>query len=98
MITISISDLRTHLRVYLDRVQNGEDVFVTKRGRIIARLSPITGGLLQRSRYEMLVRTGVIEPPETTDPLPPEFWQSPGPPDPEGVVMRALLDERNEGW
>jgi hypothetical protein len=30
--------------------------------------------------------------------LPPDFWELPRPTDPEGLVRKALLEERESGW
>ena len=37
---VSVSDLRQHLPAFLKRVQAGEELQVTSRGRIIARIAP----------------------------------------------------------
>ena len=38
MTEVNISELRNHLPRYLDRAEAGEDVLVTRRGRVVARL------------------------------------------------------------
>ncbi|MDD5306547.1 MAG: type II toxin-antitoxin system prevent-host-death family antitoxin [Deltaproteobacteria bacterium] len=38
MIETTVSDLRKHLQRYLARVAHGEEVRITRRGRIIARV------------------------------------------------------------
>lgn len=40
MPTVSVTDLRQHLPAWLKRVQAGEEVRITSRGRVIARLLP----------------------------------------------------------
>jgi prevent-host-death family protein len=40
MALVSVSDLRQHLPAFLKRVQAGEELQVTSRGRIIARIAP----------------------------------------------------------
>ncbi len=40
MSLVSVSDLRQHLPAYLKRVQAGEQLQITSRGRIIARIAP----------------------------------------------------------
>jgi prevent-host-death family protein len=40
MALVSVSDLRQHLPSFLKRVQAGEELQVTSRGRIIARIAP----------------------------------------------------------
>lgn len=41
MADVGIRELRDHLSRYLERVQAGEELTVTDRGRPIARLVPI---------------------------------------------------------
>ena len=36
---INVSELRSHLQDYLARAEAGEEILVTRRGRIVARLS-----------------------------------------------------------
>lgn len=38
MTQVSVSHLRQHLPAYLKRVQEGEPILITSRGRVIARL------------------------------------------------------------
>jgi prevent-host-death family protein len=40
MTQVSVSHLRQHLPAYLKRVQQGEPIHITSRGRVIARLEP----------------------------------------------------------
>jgi prevent-host-death family protein len=40
MALVSVSDLRQNLPAYLKRVQAGEQLQITSRGRIIARIAP----------------------------------------------------------
>ncbi len=39
MLEVKVSDLRTHLPEYLDRAESGEEILVTRRGRVVARLT-----------------------------------------------------------
>jgi prevent-host-death family protein len=41
METISVADTKAHLSKLLDRVEKGEEIVVTRRGRPVARLSPV---------------------------------------------------------
>ncbi|MFP5321267.1 MAG: type II toxin-antitoxin system Phd/YefM family antitoxin [Acidimicrobiia bacterium] len=43
---VSVTDLRAHLSDWLDRVQEGEAVVVTERGRPVARVVPVTASPL----------------------------------------------------
>ena len=40
MLRVSVSDLRQNLPAFLKRVQAGEQLQITSRGRVIARLAP----------------------------------------------------------
>lgn len=40
MLQVSVTDLREHLPSYLKRVEAGEEIRVTSRGRVIARIQP----------------------------------------------------------
>jgi prevent-host-death family protein len=39
-ITVGVRELKTHLSEYLKRVKAGEGVFITERGKVVARLTP----------------------------------------------------------
>ncbi|HEY9556378.1 MAG TPA: type II toxin-antitoxin system prevent-host-death family antitoxin [Acidimicrobiales bacterium] len=58
MAEIGIRELRDHLSRYLDRVQQGEEVVVTDRGRAIARVLPIDG----ERTIDRLIAEGLVTP------------------------------------
>lgn len=39
MLEVNVSELRAHLPAWLDRVASGEEILVTRRGRVAVRLS-----------------------------------------------------------
>jgi len=41
MIKVNITEFRNHLPNYLGRVKRGEEVLVTSRGKVVARMSPV---------------------------------------------------------
>lgn len=94
--TVSISDLKARLSAFLDLVRQGEEVLVTDRGRLIARLAPVKGGRHAESRRDLLLRTGQLRAPSAS--LPRNYWERPRPADREGRSLAALLAERAEGW
>lgn len=96
MTRTSISELKARLSAYLDIVRQGDEVLVTDRGRVIARLSPVSGGLQQESRRDLLLRTGRVTPPARR--LPKDFWKTGHPKDGKGRSLHALLSGRSEGW
>jgi prevent-host-death family protein len=100
MTTITSSDLEKSLGEYLERVRAGEEVVVTDSGEPVARLVPVTRATGFKARYEELVRAGRIRPPlePPTREWVKEFLRQPRVKDPDGSVMKALLDERESGW
>lgn len=57
MINVNVTELRNHLPEYLKRVKAGEEVTVTSRGKVIARLVPeVDEVLAARKRLEELRR------------------------------------------
>lgn len=65
---VPVSDLRAHLRTWLDRVRNGEDVTITERGAPVAKIVRVSSsallgdlereGLLARPRSGARPRAG----------------------------------------
>lgn len=93
----SISQLKASLSHYLKTVRAGEEVLITDRGKVIAKIVPlekddreIPPHLLELERAG-LARIG-------SGKIPDEFWDLPRPGVPEGSALKALLDEREEGW
>lgn len=58
MTEVGIRELRDHLSRYLDRVQDGEEVVVTDRGRAIARVLPMSG----ERTIDRLIAQGLVTP------------------------------------
>ena len=92
----SISQLRAHLSAFLDIVRHGDDVMITDRGRLIARLTPVLPDDQKESRRDLLMRTGRLRAPSAR--LPKDFLTRTLPADPGGLSLNALLNERGEGW
>ncbi len=38
---VSISEFRNHLPEYLNRIEAGEEIWITRRGRVVARVHPV---------------------------------------------------------
>jgi len=94
MKTVAVAQLKASLSAYLRRVKAGEDVLVTERGRPIARLTP-AGTAGWPAHLETMAAQGLLT--AGAGKLPPGFWRLPRPKDPKGLVMRALLEERESG-
>jgi prevent-host-death family protein len=59
---VGVRELRQNLSKYLDRVKHGEDLLVTERGAVVARLVPAGGGA--EPYQELVVRFGATVPVE----------------------------------
>lgn len=44
MYQVNVSELQNHLPEYLARAEQGEEILVTRRGLVIARLAPAADG------------------------------------------------------
>lgn len=77
-------------------VKEGGEVLVTERGRPIARLVPERPNAWDDERIAELRRKGIVRGPG--GPLGDDFFRLPRGEDPTGAVLRALLEEREEGW
>lgn len=44
MLEISVKELRSELRRIIDQVETGEEVTITRRGKVVARLMPPVHG------------------------------------------------------
>jgi prevent-host-death family protein len=59
---VGVRDLKNNLSRYLDRVQRGEEIIVTERGRPVARLSSLDH---PSDRLAALVASGAVRPPRS---------------------------------
>ena len=97
MKSAKVSELKASLSKYLARVKAGEEVIVTERGTPIAKLVPLPRDEdPEMERMRRLERQGLVT--IGTGRLPDDFWDLPRPKDPEGLVLKALLEERESGW
>ena len=95
MTTATVSKLKASLSGYLRRVKAGEEVLVSERGRPIAKLVPVTGADALPDHLAEMVRQGQAR--VGSRRLSRAFWSLPRPRDPKGRVLRALLEEREQG-
>lgn len=66
METVGIRELRQNALRYLARVEAGEELVVTNKGRVVARLVPVSSS--ERSR-DALIEAGVLTPARRTGAL-----------------------------
>ncbi len=91
-----VSELKASLSKYLARVKAGEEVVVTERGKAIAKIVPMPRDEdAEMERLREMERRGVLT--IGTGKLPDDFWDRPMPEDPDGLVLKALLEERESG-
>ena len=96
MKTATVSKLKASLSEYLRQVKAGEEVLVTERGRPIAKLAAVVSSdTLPEHLFEM-EKQGLLK--RGSGKLPKGFWGLPRPKDPKGLVVKAVLREREEGW
>lgn len=55
---VGVRELRNNLRTILERVEAGEEVIVTARGRPVARIAPVG----RRTTLERLIAEGIVTP------------------------------------
>ena len=96
----SVSKLKASLSAYLAKVKKGEEIVVTDRGHPVAKLIPFPmqgqkGS--QESQRDKLIRDGIIIPGKTGR-IPKKFLKPSPIKDPQGLLLKALLDEREEGY
>jgi prevent-host-death family protein len=95
MKTAAVSELKARLSEYLNQVKAGMEVLITDRVKPVARLVPLSRSKdlkesLVRMEKEGLIRIG-------SGKLPKNFWGMNRPDDPNGLVLKALLAEREAG-
>jgi prevent-host-death family protein len=97
MRTASVSQVKASLSEYLKLVNTtGEDVLVTDRGKSIAKITPLRHSELPADvRMAQLERAGLAKIGKGT--LPADFLSTPRPNDRQGLALKALLEEREEG-
>jgi len=96
MKTTTVSKLKASLSEYLRSVKAGEEVLVTERGRPVAKLIPAASSNLLPDHLLEMQKQGLVK--LGSGRLPKGFWNLPRPKDPKGLVVKAVLREREEGW
>lgn len=96
MKTTTVSKLKASLSEYLRSVKAGEEVLVTERGRPIAKLIPSASSKSLPDHLVEMEKQGLVK--LGSGKLPKRFWNLPRPKDPKGLVVKAVIREREEGW
>ena len=95
METAAISKLKASLSEYLSKVKAGENVLITERGKPIARIIPVerdSSGI--PAHLLTLEKAGLVN--IGTGKLPKEILSIPLKKDKGGLILEALLKEREE--
>ena len=95
MLSISVSQLKARLSECLRLVRGGTTLIVTDRGTPVAMVPPLPPAENEGSMAS-LIEQGLVAPPPKS--LPEDFWDRPRPSDPEGLGLKAVLEERASGW
>jgi prevent-host-death family protein len=96
MTTAAVSKLKASLSRFLAKVKAGDEIIVTERGKPVARIVPyVCEDDPEMERLREMERAGLLR--IGTGKLPKDFWKRPRPKDPEGLVLKALLEERENG-
>jgi prevent-host-death family protein len=91
MATVGVRKLRQQASELLRRVEAGETIEITDRGRPVALLSPVPGG----SPYEQMLASGEIERATTdSDDFPEPLELGPGVELPSAALARLREHER----
>jgi prevent-host-death family protein len=94
----SITEAKNNLSALIDGLKGGSPVLIVDRGRPVARLEPVTGGLDAEpdGRLSRLVRSGIVRPRRAA--LPRTLFSDQPPRAKAGAsALEALLDERRQG-
>jgi prevent-host-death family protein len=91
----AVSELKAHLSEYLNQVKAGGEILITDRGKPVARLVPIARSKTDKEALIQMEKQGLIR--LGSGKLPKDFWAMPRPEDPEGLALKALLEEREAG-
>jgi prevent-host-death family protein len=95
MKTAAVSELKARLSEYLNQVKAGMEVLITDRGKPVARLVPVSRNQNFKESLALMEKQGLIR--LGPGKLPKDFWKIPRPEDPEGLVLKALLEDREAG-
>ena len=96
MKTAAVSELKARLSEFLGLVKVGNEVVITDRGRPVARLVPVGANIkVRKESLTVMEKQGLIK--LGSSRLPKGFWGMQRGEDPGGMVLKALLEEREEG-
>jgi prevent-host-death family protein len=94
----TLTEAKNQLSALVAGLKGGSPVLIVDRGRPVARLEPVTGGLGSDpdGRLSRLIRDGIVRPGHTAPPH-SLFTDPPPCPKPGASALGALIEERREG-
>lgn len=94
----TLTEAKNQLSALVAGLKGGAPVLIVDRGRPVARLEPVTGGLDSDldGRLSRLIRDGIVRPGHGAPPR-ALFTEPPPRPKAGASVLAALLSERQEG-
>jgi prevent-host-death family protein len=95
MKTAAISEIKAKLSDFLNQVKSGEEVLITDRGKPVARLCPLAKTRSFGTSLLLLEKQGLIR--LGSGKLPKNIGTLPRAKDDVGLVLKALLEEREAG-
>jgi prevent-host-death family protein len=101
MKTVQIGDLKNHLSAHLREVRQGEEILVHDRNLPVAKIIPYVPESIEEQE-QILIARGILRPPKnpTKDRKKwlEKFCAMPRPKVWGRTAIKAVLDEREEGW
>jgi prevent-host-death family protein len=95
MKTAAVTKLKAMLSEYIDYVRSGEEILVTYRGKPVAMITPVGGGVARDAKRAELARRGIIRPGK--GPISREIIESlPGVNVSQKEIERIIDDERED--
>jgi prevent-host-death family protein len=95
MKTAAVSEIKARLSEYLNQVKAGMEILITDRGKPVARLVPLSRSKGLKESMVRMEKQGLIR--VGSGKLPKNFWRIHRPDDPNGMVLKALIEEREVG-
>lgn len=89
MQTISITELRHNLSLYLEKVKSGDEIIIEDDNEAIARILPFD----EKDEEEILVAQGIMTLPKKE--LPKDFWETDAPEVSLEKIVETIRSERN---
>ncbi len=97
MPTAGIAQLKARLSEYVARVKRGEEVLITERGKLVARMVPVEPAETdEEARIQRLVAKGLARLPMGKLDVQTFLAQMPVIDVPEGTLSRALEEDRED--